>query len=241
MPLTGDLLALTRQKISDLGTNAQQNLEIDNATGGTFTITFNGQTTIPLAYNAGGNVLQNALAALSNIGIGNVVVNEQPGLPGAILYAIYFVEQLGRLALPMITVDGSLLTGIGVLVNVSLAQAGGVTAFSDDELSANYDLAQQNFWLGCAYDIDDLWVNTARFNRYIAGQSTEFKEQIFDHFEKMQQFFHQWANADRQVQTSRLQLEPPRLRAVPRLVGTTATSLNYGRPYGPWPWNKGGW
>ena len=43
-----------------------------NATGGTFTLTFNGQTTAPLAFNATAAQIEAALEALSNIGAGNI-------------------------------------------------------------------------------------------------------------------------------------------------------------------------
>lgn len=43
-------------------------------TGGTFTLTFNGQTTAGLAFNIANAALQTALEGLSTIGSGNVVV-----------------------------------------------------------------------------------------------------------------------------------------------------------------------
>lgn len=58
-----------------LGTNEVQTLTI-NATGGTFTGTFGGQTTTALAYNATAAVVQAALEALSSIGSGNVAVQK---------------------------------------------------------------------------------------------------------------------------------------------------------------------
>ena len=44
------------------------------ATGGTFTLTVNTHTTTSLAYNASLTAIQNAIAALSGIGTGNVSV-----------------------------------------------------------------------------------------------------------------------------------------------------------------------
>ena len=46
----------------------QQTVRVTNATGGTFTLTFNGQTTAPLAYNATAAQIDAALEALSNVG-----------------------------------------------------------------------------------------------------------------------------------------------------------------------------
>src|SRR5262249_41925037 len=42
-----------------------------NPTGGTFTLTFSGQTTAAIAYNASAATVQSALQALSSIGSGN--------------------------------------------------------------------------------------------------------------------------------------------------------------------------
>src|SRR3954465_1316547 len=54
------------------GTLTYQTLEVQHLTisgsSGTFTLTFNGQTTAPLAFNATGGQVQIALSALSSIG-----------------------------------------------------------------------------------------------------------------------------------------------------------------------------
>lgn len=58
-----------------IGNNEVQTLTID-ATGGTFTGTYGGQTTAAVAYNATAAVLKAALEALSTIGTGNVDVQK---------------------------------------------------------------------------------------------------------------------------------------------------------------------
>lgn len=58
-----------------VGNNEVQTITID-ATGGTFTTTFGGQTTSAVAYNARASALQTALEALSTIGSGNVSVTQ---------------------------------------------------------------------------------------------------------------------------------------------------------------------
>lgn len=58
-----------------VGTNEVQSLIID-ATGGTFTATFSGQTTAALAWNISAAALQTALEGLSTIGAGNVAVTK---------------------------------------------------------------------------------------------------------------------------------------------------------------------
>jgi hypothetical protein len=51
------------------------------ATGGTFALTYSGQTTRPLAFDAAPAELQSALEALSRIGTGNVAVSGPAGGP----------------------------------------------------------------------------------------------------------------------------------------------------------------
>ncbi|MCU1640914.1 MAG: hypothetical protein JWN03_1189 [Nocardia sp.] len=50
-------------------------------TGGTFPLTFNGQTATGIAYNAAASAVQTALEALSTIGTGNVTVTGSAGGP----------------------------------------------------------------------------------------------------------------------------------------------------------------
>ena len=59
-------------------TDEQQTVRVTNATGGTFTLTFNGQTTAPLAYNATAAQIDAALEALSNIGANNIQTSGGP-------------------------------------------------------------------------------------------------------------------------------------------------------------------
>jgi hypothetical protein len=98
--------------------NERQTVTI-NATKGTFSLTFEGQTTKPLAYNAppspGGKAelgsVQEALEALSNIGENNVHVsnatNSQAGGP----YKIEFTLRLGLTNVPQITANSAGLEG----------------------------------------------------------------------------------------------------------------------------------
>jgi len=62
--------------------NERQQVAITGSpTGGDFTLTFDGQTTTGIAYNANAAAVQAALEALSNIDVGDVVVTGGPG-PG---------------------------------------------------------------------------------------------------------------------------------------------------------------
>lgn len=74
--------------------------------GGTFTLSFQGQTTSALAYNASASTVQTALLALSTIGSGNCQVSGVAGGP-------WLVEMRGSLAatdLPLMNGNATLLT-----------------------------------------------------------------------------------------------------------------------------------
>jgi hypothetical protein len=75
-------------------------------TAGTFTITFQGQTTAGIAYNATGAAVQAALQALSNIGTGNVTVAGAAGGP----YTLTFAGALGNQDVPQVTASNAGLT-----------------------------------------------------------------------------------------------------------------------------------
>ncbi len=79
-------------------------------TGGTFALTFDGQTTTPLAYNITAGALETALEALSNIA--DVTVTGT--------YSVTFVDPAGDVA--QMTADGSLLTG-GTAPDVAVTTA----------------------------------------------------------------------------------------------------------------------
>lgn len=89
------------------GTNEVQVVTVSEATGGTFTLTYNGQTTDALAYNATAATVQTKLRALSTIGTGNVNVTGSAGGP----YTVTFVGALANSNVSELVVDGDSLTG----------------------------------------------------------------------------------------------------------------------------------
>lgn len=92
------------------GTDEVQTLTITGTpTGGTFTITYSGQTTAGIAYDANAATVQAALEALSNIGSGDVVCTggALPGTP----VVITFRQALGRQNVALMTASGAGLTG----------------------------------------------------------------------------------------------------------------------------------
>ena len=91
-------------------------------TGGTFTLTFGGDTTSSIAYNASASTVQSALVALGSIGSGNVVVTT--GINGG--WQVRFTESLGGTYENQITASGSGLTGgTSPGVSVSTLSLGG--------------------------------------------------------------------------------------------------------------------
>jgi hypothetical protein len=97
-------------------------------TGGTFTLTWGGQTTSDIAYNATAATVQAALEALSNIAPGDVTVTGNAGGPYTLTWG---GENLGDdVAAP--TADGTDLTGgTTPSVTVTTTTAGGAAGASD--------------------------------------------------------------------------------------------------------------
>ncbi|WP_280420650.1 hypothetical protein [Nocardia carnea] len=107
-----------------VGSNEIQSVALSGTpTGGTYTLSFGGQTTAPIAYNAASTVVETALEALSSIGTGNVTVT------GTGPWAVEFTGQLAETNFPLMTADGTALTGgTDPDVAVTQTQAGGVYA-----------------------------------------------------------------------------------------------------------------
>lgn len=93
-----------------VGVNEVQRLTITGVpTGGTFTLTFGGQTTTALPYNAAPGVVQTALQLLSTIGAGGVLVSGGPG--PATPYTFTFAGARGETDQPSMTVTPSFTGG----------------------------------------------------------------------------------------------------------------------------------
>jgi hypothetical protein len=103
--------------------NDVQTVTLANATGGTFTLTYDGETTGAIAFNASGATVQTALEGLSNIQPGDVVV----GNAGSV-YTVQFVGPrfLGNEnTTPNMTANGGSLTGTSPTVTVASGAASG--------------------------------------------------------------------------------------------------------------------
>ncbi len=82
-------------------------------TGGTWTISYDGETTDDLAYDADAAAVQAALESLPNIGAGNIAVAGMFGSLQPITFT--FEGDLGGTDVPLLTADFSNLTGQGGL------------------------------------------------------------------------------------------------------------------------------
>lgn len=89
------------------GIDAQQTIRITGApTGGTFTLTYSGQTTAPIAFDATTVNLATALKALNNIGDTDITVTGIAGSP----WIVTFQNTLGAQTIPLLTANASQLT-----------------------------------------------------------------------------------------------------------------------------------
>ncbi|HEV7615878.1 MAG TPA: hypothetical protein VGO36_06580 [Solirubrobacterales bacterium] len=153
------------------------------ASGGTFTLTFEGKTTAPLAYNSAPGAVQVALEGLSTVGAGNIIVTGGPGsATGSQPYTISFVGALGALNVGDIGTDGSALTsqpgqGVPRMAVETLVQ-GHAEGFEGGEFR---DCTPNGFEVGGSFPVSaklpDLRANTVYHLRLRAsnqgGEDTE--------------------------------------------------------------------
>ncbi|MDN5933642.1 MAG: hypothetical protein L0I24_21670 [Pseudonocardia sp.] len=106
------------ERITSGGVNEVQTVTLTGATGGTFTLTFQGQTTGAIAHNATAAVVTTALTALSNINPGDVAVT------GTGPYVVTFAGQYAATNLAQMAASGTNLTGTTPSVAVATTTAG---------------------------------------------------------------------------------------------------------------------
>lgn len=106
-------------------TDEVQRLAID-ASGGSFTLTLDGQTTTPIAFDATPAALATALRALSGFGAGDLTVSGGPGDEGATHpYLVVFGGSRAGEDVAEPTADSSALSGGGATASVTTAVEGG--------------------------------------------------------------------------------------------------------------------
>jgi hypothetical protein len=111
--------------VADGKTDEKQTVTITGVpTGGTFTLTYAGQTTTALAYRPSAGTVQAALSALSTIGTGNVTVTGSTGGP----YTVNFVGALAGADIAALTATASLTGGTTPGVTIATATAGNAAA-----------------------------------------------------------------------------------------------------------------
>lgn len=125
--------ALIQGGVTTVGVSEVQHITV-SATGGNFTITWNGQTTGSILATAAASVVQAALDALSNIAPGDVTVTGGPGdAAGTTPYILTWATYLGNVAQP--TCSDVDMTGTATAVpstaTAGVQQVGGL--FTDDK------------------------------------------------------------------------------------------------------------
>lgn len=131
-PVRATILGVTGSNLmewlgDDLGlrSSEQQTVTITGTpTGGTFTLTFAGDTTTGIAYNANSAAVQAALEALDSVGAGNVTVTGGPG--PSTPWVVTFQGDLAGVNVPAMTGSAAGLTGgTTPAVNVTTGTQGG--------------------------------------------------------------------------------------------------------------------
>lgn len=117
---------------SGAGTSEVQTITITGApTGGTFSLTYDGQTTAALAYNATTAAVQTALQGLSSIGSGNATVTGTAGSS----YVVTFTGTLANQNVPTIVAVGTFTGGTSPAISVATTTggaAGSLLSITDD-------------------------------------------------------------------------------------------------------------
>jgi trimeric autotransporter adhesin len=115
-------IVVTQIRRGDPGRNERQVIQLaSDVTGGTFTLTFDGQTTGNIAYNASSATVTTELEALSNIASGDVTVTGSNGGPWTIEFKQVYASQ----DVPSLVPNGANLTiSGGYVVAVETVQQG---------------------------------------------------------------------------------------------------------------------
>lgn len=122
-PTLANLRAALNQ-VNAGGTNEVQTINLGTASAGSITITFEGQTTGAIAYNAAAATVQTALESLANVDPGDITVTGGP-LPGTI--TLTFGGQYAGTNVAQVTVTPTGLTGGTVTVATTTQGAPGPT------------------------------------------------------------------------------------------------------------------
>ncbi|SDI40939.1 hypothetical protein SAMN05421505_14925 [Sinosporangium album] len=106
-------------------------------TGGTYTLTLDGETTAAIAYNASAAAVQAALEALSNVEPGDVAVTGGPH-PGTAVAVAFGGRFTGKNVPQMSAASGSLTGGAAPAIAVTTGTAGGSAVGDGREVLAGF-------------------------------------------------------------------------------------------------------
>lgn len=124
-PEAGKVGPFKRQAVS----SEVQSVGVVGATAGSFTLSFDGETTAAIAWNANAAAVQAALNALSNVDAGDIVVTGGPANTTA--FTLTFGGQYAGENVAQTTVDGAGLTG-GAVTNTTTTDGGTAGAGATD-------------------------------------------------------------------------------------------------------------
>src|SRR5262249_37064086 len=139
----GQLLVANGQTYT--GRNAVQQVQIFNAFGGNFNLSFNSGgvnlATTPLPVGASAAQVHAALEALNNIGVGNVQVIAVPGLnPGDFAYNVTFIGALAGINVATLGVSTA-PPNVPAASGTATVAGGGVTAVTPVSGGSGYTVA----------------------------------------------------------------------------------------------------
>jgi hypothetical protein len=120
-------------------TREAQRVAVDG-TAGDYTLTFDGDTTAAIAFDATAAAVETELAGLTGIGTGNVQVSGGPGDSGATTpYVVEFINDLGGVDVSALTADDTGLTGGGAAVTITTIATAAPAASSWQYLACTVD------------------------------------------------------------------------------------------------------
>ena len=110
---------------NDMKTDEFQALRVTNATGGTFTLTYEGQKTAPLPWNATAGAIELALIELGNIDRGDVTVTGSNNVSTTNQVVAFTGANSGKNVAALV-VDATSLTGTNVTATANVTQEAGL-------------------------------------------------------------------------------------------------------------------
>jgi hypothetical protein len=185
---------LTADQLADLRTDAgiENSLTVivtGDPTGGTFTLTYSGQTTSALAYNADGDLVQAALQALSNVGAGGAIVTGAEGGP----WQVYIDRHDGTL----LTATNNLTGGTSPAFRISLNAIMSDTALNRAFTRATADYPDNAYNVTVVYVLLQRLADLHKRPVYTTGSDGLLnKQRVFENAEKLLERWEKIAGLD---------------------------------------------